>query len=80
MAMTPQEIFDYKIKWMPGYSVTIHSDLRSPATQWCKLWMNPIHWKHIKHTDVYQDTFHFAKLAQAKGFAETFPDYAEICS
>lgn len=78
--MTPQEIFEYKMRWMPGYMVSVHSDLRSQAVDWCKLWMNPIHWKHTKWTDVYEDTFHFQKLSQAKGLVEKFPKYAKLIS
>jgi len=76
--MTPVEIFEYKLKWLPGYQVAIHSDLRHQAIAWCKQWMNPIHWKHTKWTDVYEDTFHFQKLSQAKGLAEKFPEYAKL--
>lgn len=76
--MTPQEQFEYKQKWMPGHMVRLHSDLRSQGIDWCKQWMNPIHWKHTKWTGVYEDTFHFEKLAQAKGLAEKFPQYAKL--
>lgn len=76
--MTPQETSDYKMRWMPGVSVTIHSDLRSQAKDWCKQWLNPIHWKHVKYTNVYEDTFHFQRMAQAKGLVEAFPEYAKI--
>jgi len=76
--MTPQEVFEYKMQWMPGYAVKIHSDLRPQAKEWCRFWLNPIHWKHVEYTDVYQDTFHFAKLGIAKHFAEQFPEYTEI--
>ena len=76
--MTPIEIHEYKMKWLPGVQVAVHSDLRSEAKDWCKLWMNPIHWKHTKWTDVYEDTFHFEKLRHAKGLVEKFPKYAKI--
>lgn len=78
--MTPQEVFEYKMKWMPGYMVSIHSDLRSQAVDWCKLALNPIHWKHTKFTNVYEDTFHFKGIHHAKGLVEKFPKYAKLIS
>lgn len=76
--MTPQEVFEYKRSWLPGIRVTLHSDLRSQGIGWCKLFMNPIHWKHEKWTGPYQDTFYFKKMSHAKGLAEKFPQYARI--
>lgn len=76
--MTPTEIFEYKMTWLPGVQVAIHSDMRSQAKDWCKQWMNPIHWKHTQHTNVYEDTFHFQHMRQAKGLVSAFPEYAKI--
>lgn len=77
--MTPVEIHEYKMRWMRegAYAVTLHSDLRSQGIDWCKQWLNPIHWKHVKYTDVYQDTFYFEKERFAKGMLEKFPQYAK---
>lgn len=78
--MTPIEIMEYKQRWMSegGYAVTLHSDLRSQGVDWCKLWLNPIHWKHAKHTNVYEDTFYFEKASHAKGLIEKFPEYTNM--
>lgn len=78
--MTPVEIHEYKLSWLPGVRVAVHSDLRSQAKDWCKQWMNPIHWKHTMWSDVYEDTFHFQYERQAKGLVEKFPEYAKIIS
>ena len=32
--MTPQEIFDYKMRWKPGFTVTLHSDLDVKGKSW----------------------------------------------
>lgn len=76
--MTPQEISDYKLKWRPGIRVAIHSDLRSQAKDWCKLWLMPHHWTHVKWTGPYEDEFRFEKVRYAKGLVEKFPEYAKI--
>ena len=76
--MTPVEVFEYKLKWLPGVQVAIHSDLRDRAMGWCKQWMNPIHWKHNKWSGPYEDTFHFKTMQQAQGLVEQFPDYAKL--
>lgn len=76
--MTPVEVFEYKQKWLPGVQVTIHSDQRRGAVDWCKSWMNPIHWKHREWSGAYEDTFHFKTLQQAKGLVEQFPNYAKL--
>ena len=76
--MTPQQQFEYKMKWQPGIRVAIHSDLRGRGKDWCKHWLQPWHWKHVQWTDVYEDTFHFEKMRFAKGFVENFPEWAKI--
>lgn len=76
--MTPVEIFEYKLKWLPGIQVTLHSDIRQRGLDWCRAWMNPIHWKHSQWTGPYEDTFHFQKMSQAKGFMEKFPEWTKL--
>ena len=69
--MTPQEIFDYKLKWMPGYTVPIHSDLRSEGVKWCKK-LDHHEWNHTKYTDVYEDSFYFESKNIGQQFEEEF--------
>lgn len=59
--MTPQEITDYKTKWMnnPHFQATIHSDLRYICQKWCKLSVGQEKFKYVKFTNVYEDTLHF---------------------
>ena len=69
--MTPVEIFEYKQKWMPGYSVRIHSDLRTQGKTWVKQ-LDKREWNHTKWTDVYEDTFHFENANIGQQFEEEF--------
>ena len=59
--MTPQEIVDYKRKWM-GYSqleTKIHSDYTSATRCWLKDHV-PKHQYHVQeHTNVYETTVIF---------------------
>ena len=66
--MTPQEIFEYKMHWMPGHQVKIHSDLDWTATDWCKKNLKQWEWKVYNWTDVYEHTFAFEKEEDAVRF------------
>jgi hypothetical protein len=59
--MTPQEIFDYKVKWLQQTvnASQVHSDLEWEAKQWCKKNLEQHQWDFSKYTDVYEDTFRF---------------------
>lgn len=70
--MTPQEIFEYKQKWLPGTSVIIHSDLRREAVDWCKQNFSKHQWHYGKYTDVYRDTFWFETQEHADQFTKQF--------
>lgn len=74
--MTPQEIFEYKMKWMPGHEVRIHSDVYDEAVAWCKQWLQPWHWKVTKWTYPYEHTFHFVGPHMAKGLSEALGKFA----
>jgi hypothetical protein len=70
--MTPLEIHEYKVRWMPGYSVEIHSDFREAATAWCEINLKKQDWKYSKYTDMYRDTVHFENQSDAESFAKAF--------
>jgi len=78
--LSPQAISDYKRDWMMRgpVAVTLHSDLRSKGQEWCKNWLNPIHWRMVKYTDNYEDTFYFEKMSHAKGLLQKFPEYTKL--
>jgi len=71
---TPQEISDYKRGWMSNipYSLSVHTDLRSRAIEWCKAQLMKHEWHHVKHTEVYHDTFYFQSNKAANAFAYNF--------
>lgn len=70
--MTPQEIFEYKQRWMPmAYNVPLHSDLRSKGVNWCKQ-LEKHEWNHVKYTDVYEDSFYFESAHIGQQFEEEF--------
>jgi len=72
--MTPQEQFDYKLKWMGLNSnfVKIHSDHEFDAKQWCKNNLEQHQWHFSKYTDMYEDTFYFEDEYIQNKFKEEF--------
>ncbi len=58
--MTPQEISEYKMRWMSSgtyFSVRIHSDLADEGKTWCRRQLGRHQWKMDTWTDVYEHTF-----------------------
>lgn len=76
--MTPIEIFEYKQQWKPGYSVRLHSDLRSRGKDFCKAQFLKQHWDISTFTDVYEDTFMFEHRIDADQFASQWPEYTNL--
>lgn len=69
--MTPLEIVDYKNGWMPGTSVTVHSDKLSLAREWCTQFERQTY--HMtRWTNVYEHTFHFENDKVANEFNKEF--------
>lgn len=75
--MIPVEIFEYKQRWKPGYSVRLHSDLRSQGKDFCKTQMFKQQWDIAEYTDVYEDTFYFEYRQDAESFLTKHKQYAE---
>lgn len=67
--MTPIEIFEYKNKWKPGYTVRLHSDLRREGKDYCKVQMFKHQWDIAEFTNVYEDTYLFEYKQDADSFA-----------
>lgn len=76
--MTPVEIFEYKQRWKPGYTVRLHSDLRSQAKDWCKIQLHKQQWDLNIHTNVYEDTFMFEYRQDAESFTAKYQDYVNL--
>jgi hypothetical protein len=66
--MTPQEIYEYKRKWMPGHIVGLHSDLDWKGKDWCRKNLERHRWSFTGWTDVYEHTFHFENSQDAQNF------------
>ena len=77
-SLTPQEIFEYKTKWEPGYTVRLHSDLRSQGKEFCKVQMFKHQWDINEYTNVYEDTFMFEYKQDANSFAAQWPEYTNL--
>lgn len=69
--MTPVEVFEYKQRWKPGYSVAVHSDKEKACVSWCKQ-LGKHEWDVSKWTDVYEHTFHFENTIAGQNFEMEF--------
>ena len=74
--MTPQEIFDYKLTWLPGYVVTLHSDLDWEGKRWCRRNLERHQWSFSAWTDMYEHTFYIENKIAAQNFELEFGRYA----
>ena len=57
--MTPVEIFEYKQRWKPGYTVRLHSDVVDKGKAFAKRNCQKHQWSVTTWTNVYEHTFHF---------------------
>jgi hypothetical protein len=73
--MTPIEIFEYKNRWKPGYSVRLHSDLVIEGKNWCRRNCERHQWSMTDYTNVYEHTFHFELEDQGKEFETQWPKF-----
>ena len=74
--MTPQEISDYKRKWIMAnyFESHTHTDLRSDVYSWCK--QHCFQWRFdIKNfTDIYGDTVRFELKEDFDSFNEWYEE------
>ena len=75
--MTPVEISEYKMRWKPGHSVDVHSDLDVQCKDWCRKNLNRWEWSMDTYTYVYAHTFHFEQEEHAKAFKTKFADWVD---
>jgi hypothetical protein len=66
---TPQQIADYKMRWMPGHIVPLHSDIVDKGKTWCKSQCRKEEWSCTTWTAPYEHTFHFENIIAAQNFA-----------
>ena len=74
--MTPQEIFEYKNNWKPGYTVRLHSDVVDRGKTFCKRICEKHEWSVTTWTNVYEHTFHFEHKHHADEFEITMGRFA----
>ena len=75
MAMTPQQIFEYKRHWIPkGYNVKISSDSKSNAKHWCKVHCEKHEWHMNEQVEPYIDQYMFEHQSDAVLFKEEFDE------
>jgi hypothetical protein len=73
--MTPQEIADYKMHWMPRNPVRIHSDLSDHAKTWCRRQLERHQWSMTTWTAIYEHTFFFENIKAAQNFEMEFSNW-----
>ena len=73
--MTPIEIFEYKNRWKPGYTVRLHSDLVNEGKTWCRRNCERHQWSMSDYTNVYEHTFHFEIAEKGKEFEKQWPKF-----
>jgi hypothetical protein len=73
--MTPIEIHEYKLRWKPGYTVRLHSDLDWRGKDWCRKHLERHQWSFEKWTNVYEHTFCFENEEHGKQFEKLWPEF-----
>ena len=68
--MTPQEIFEYRMRWKSSFYVVIHSDMEYNAKIWCRSNLKPHLWKMRKWTGIYEHTMLFEDNDDAQQFKD----------
>lgn len=74
--MTPVEIFEYKQRWKPGYTVRLHSDIVDQGKSFAKRNCQKHQWSVTTWTDNYEHTFHFENIYAAQNFEMEMGGYA----
>ena len=77
--MTPQEISEYKQRWMSSgaFQIKSHSDLEFECKLWCKKNLERHQWSFRKYTDHYEHTFYFEDQKMSQQFAQEFYDWIQ---
>jgi len=76
--MTPQDIAEYKQRWMStgnNNPVRLHSDLDTQGKTWCRRNLERQQWSMATWTDVYEHTFFFENADHAKLFEQQWPEF-----
>jgi len=76
--MTPLEISEYKMRWKPGFTVDVHSDLDVQCKAWCRGNLNRWEWSMDTYTDVYSHSFYFEEEQAAAEFERKFERWVDV--
>lgn len=77
--MTPQEIFEYKQRWMSSSNnnpVRLHSDVVDQGKTWCRRQLGRHEWSMTQWTGVYEHTFFFEDVRIAQTFETEMKPYS----
>ena len=74
--MTPIEIFENKLRWKPGYTVRLHSDVVDKGKTWCRRKLQRHQWSMTDWTGPYEHTFHFEDTLAGQNFEIEMAPYA----
>ena len=77
MNSDPRYIFEYKLKWMPGVEVVVHSDLRDHAKDWCKNNLERWQYQIKEWTHPYAFTYRFEHQKLADKFSKEFASWVD---
>lgn len=78
--MSPQQIFDYKRKWLMSQNnhiAFIHIDVSDKCIEWCKENLNKESWDFKKWLEVYHHAILFEKETDLANFQDSHTQYCE---
>ena len=74
--MTPQEIFEYKNSWAPGYKVQVDVDSDVWGKNWCRKRLQRYKWSFKKFSEPDDShTFQFENFADAFLFKTDYMEH-----
>lgn len=78
--MSPQQIFDYKRKWLISeniYMVVVHVDVADRCTDWCKENLDKTNWHFKKWFEPYHHMIMFETETHLANFQDDHTQYDE---
>lgn len=75
--MQPQDIFEHKLKWRPGFTVDVHSDLDTRCKTWCKRNVARHQWAFDSWIAPYAHRFLFETKKDAQKFYKEFKEWID---
>jgi nuclear transport factor 2 (NTF2) superfamily protein len=74
--MTPQELFEYKKSWLPGYNVQVDFDSDVWGKDWCRKRLERHQWSFDKYTMPDDShTFSFENEDDADDFFRSYIEH-----